>query len=187
MKKFSLVIIILFSSCLSWAELHFIKEDLHFSLDKENFYVEGDYYLENTSSKTSSKKIFYPFPEHESYGKITEITVTIDNSEVPLIRRENGVEFYLQVSPNETKIFNVKYAQPYQGNQVEYILITTNNWHQPLQQANYSLVFPKYLKLEELSYLPDSLEDLSEEFRFYWSKENFLPGHNFIVRFNKIK
>lgn len=176
--------ILFFNLCR--AELLFIKEDLHFSLDRENFYVEGDYYLQNSGDQPISKNIFYPFPENENYGEVTEVTITIDNTEQPLTRKDNGVAFLMEIPAHTTKNFYAKYIHPYQGNQVEYILTTTNNWHRALQEAEYSLEFPKYLQMENISYQPDSLEDLADKYIFYWSKQDFLPKKNFIVEFKII-
>jgi len=71
-----IIFILLFSIKFVQAQnLQFYQEDLNFKIEDNYFYVDGLYYFRNTSSKEINRRLFYPFPQDETYGEVDSIFV----------------------------------------------------------------------------------------------------------------
>ena len=180
---FILMIVPLFSQ-----NIVFFREDLNFKLEEDRFYVDGLYYFQNVTDDPIHRTLFYPFPIDSIYGKIDSVFVvnpfkTDENTDLKL--RENGASFSINIDPDSSVVYRIGYQQELKENQAEYILTTTQSWGKPFKEVNYSLNFPKYLELDSLSYMPDSLQEKNHRYILFWHKENFMPDRNFFIRFSK--
>ena len=157
-------------------------------IEENYFYVNGLYYFRNTSNKELKQRLIYPFPQDSAYGKVDSLFVinVIDSTITTNMQNgEKGASFTIQIDPDSTAIYRIGYRQELKDKKAEYILTTTQTWGRPFEQVNYKLIFPKELKLDSLSYMPDSLRDENNQFIFFWYKDDFMPDRNFEIHFSK--
>lgn len=187
MKKQILVIFILIGSALLWSgDLQFFREDLRFTLTDSSFSVDGDYYFRNNSNKDLERILFYPFPQDSLYGEASEaFAFSQDSLDVLTKISAEGSFFKVSLAGGEETYVRVGYTHQLLADKAEYILLTTRNWGVPFEVVNYSLQFPKELKIIDFSLLPDDLTEDDNNYYLSWYKEDFMPETNFIVKFNK--
>ncbi len=182
-----IIFILLFSIKFVQAQnLQFYQEDLNFKIEDNYFYVDGLYYFRNTSSKIINRRLFYPFPQDETYGEVDSIfVINLQDSlnETNLQNNIKGSSFTINIEPDTTVIYRICYRQKLKGTKAEYILTTTQTWGTPFEKTNYTLEFPKELSLDSISYIPDSLREEKKKYIFFWHKENFMPDKNFEISF----
>ncbi len=187
--KHILIFILLVSFKLAQAQdLQFYQEDLDFKIEGNYFYVDGLYYFRNTSSKVINRRLFYPFPQDETYGEVDSIfVINLQDSlnEMNLQNNIKGSSFTITIEPDTTAIYRICYRQELKGTKAEYILTTTQTWGSPFEQVNYTLEFPKEFSLDSISYMPDSLREEKEKYIFFWHKEDFMPNKNFEINYEK--
>jgi hypothetical protein len=187
-----LIYFLLFSlsySFLPCQKLEFFREDLTFELEADFFYVSGFYHFRNTSLQDLKTLLFYPIPQDSLYGKIDEFfTICQQDSTDQLSKsNENGFFFKVEISAKEEKNYQIGYRQKLLGNKAEYILTTTQNWRKPLETVNFLLIFPDSVKIDSLSYLPDSLHLKNGKYHFFYHKKNFMPDKNMVIWIDREK
>ncbi len=188
MKKLFILFILFFIKDLFPLDLQFFREDLSFEIKEDHFYVDGLYYFRNTSNKELKQRLIYPFPQDSAYAKVDSLFVIniIDSTITTNMQNgDKGASFTIQIDPDSTAVYRICYRQELKDKMAEYILTTTQTWSRPFEQVNYKLIFPKELKLDSLSYMPDSLREESNRYIFFCYKENFMPDRNFKIRFSK--
>ena len=187
--KYIIIFILLFSiKFLQAQNLQFYQEDLDFKIEENYFYVDGLYYFKNTSSKEINRRLFYPFPQDNAYGKVDSIfVINIQDplKETNLRNNLKGSSFIIHIEPDTIAIYRIGYRQELKESKAEYILTTTQAWGSPFEQVNYTLEFPKEFSLDSISYMPDSLREESDKYIFFWHKENFMPDKNFEINYKK--
>lgn len=186
MKRSVLILICLLSTFQLFGELRFYREDLHFTLTDSIFFVDGLYFLRNSSEQIYYQRLFYPFPQDSLYGKVdTVFCENISRSDSSRVMQwdQNGAHLLVIIPAQDTTIARICYEQKLMGNEAEYILETTVLWGRGFEQAYYYLTFPKTITIDSLSYLPDELEETKEFYKLIWEKKDFLPLKNFIVKF----
>jgi hypothetical protein len=189
MKKMNKIIIILIIGCFALqlnAELRFYREDLHFTLTDSTFSVDGLYFLRNDSAKELKQFLFYPFPQDSLYGLVD--TVFCENASRPDSARvvrwnQNGASLQITIPAQDTTVMRIGYTHNMNNGKAEYILETTAAWGKGFEQAYYDLTFPKTIKIQSLSYMPDDLEETDTHYKLIWIKKNFMPLKNFVVEF----
>ncbi len=150
--------------------------------------MDGLYYFRNNSNKEINRRLFYPFPHGETYGKVDSIfVINVQDSlkDTNLKNNLKGSSFTIHVDPDTTAIYRICYKQKLNGTKAKYILTTTKTWGFPFEEVNYTLEFPKELSLDSISYIPDSLREESDRYIFYWHKVNFMPDKNFEINYKK--
>ncbi len=184
-----IIFILLFSIKFVQAQnLQFYQEDLDFKIEENYFYVDGLYYFRNPSNKEINRRLFYPFPQDKTYGKVDSIFVinTHDSlHETNLRNNLKGSSFTIHIDPDTTAIYRIGYRQELREAEAEYILTTTQTWGSPFEQVNYTLEFPKEFSLDSISYMPDSLREESDKYFFFWHKEKFMPDKNLEINYKK--
>jgi len=185
---YSFLALIIFSwNDLYSQKLSFYKEDLNFYINKNNFIVDGYYYLSNSDSSKVSQFIFYPFPTKPYFGNVDSISVFDDTfkKEISFIKAKDnsGITFPLQMESYGFRKIKIIYRQQLKNNIAEYILTTTKSWGKPLELANYKLFVSDKIKIDSLSYPADSSKFINNKHIYYWSKKNFLPQKDFIFYF----
>jgi hypothetical protein len=184
------VILILSFSAFS-QKLQFQKEKLDFSITENKFKLDGLYFFKNLSEDTIKQFILYPFPQSPGLGevvsiKIEEIYPKADTT-VMVNFNQKAACFRLKVNPNDSAIIHIIYMQSVPEHQTEYILTTTRNWKQPLEQAKFRLFIPIDTKIDSLSYDADSLLIVGNQLVYKWYFRDFMPDRNFFVSFSKIE
>lgn len=188
MKKI-IILLLLFSLKLIHAQaIQFFQEDLDFKIAGKHFYVDGLYFFRNTSDTKLTRRLFYPFPQDDAYGKVDSIFIinVQDTSKNPDLKiNDSGSSFNIHIDADSTAIYRIGYRQELKIFKAGYILTTTQNWGIPFKQVNYTLEFPKEFLLDSLSYIPDSLREESDRYIFFWHKENFMPDKDFEIIYHK--
>ncbi|MEA3476126.1 MAG: hypothetical protein U9R23_06790 [Candidatus Cloacimonadota bacterium] len=189
MKIASVFLILLFFTINIYCySLEFIREDLSFTIQDSFFCVDGIYYICNVTDKAVNNILYYPFPTDSLYGVVDSVLIynLTDTIPIKLIKRkENGFSFKISLEPFRVAKYKIFYRQKLYGNKAEYILTTTKYWGKPLQTANFQLEIPKNIKIDSLSYKPDSCYVNQNKKYYFWQKNNFMPNKNFIILFDK--
>jgi len=187
MKRQFLLIFILMITPLLWSgDLQFFREDLRFALTDSSLSVDGDYYFRNNSARDLERMLFYPFPQDSLYGGVSCcFAVSQDSLDVLGKITDKGSFFKVMIPAGKERLVRVGYTHQLLADQAEYILLTTRNWGVPFEVVDYSLKFPKNLKIINFSLLPDDLTEDENNYYLSWHKEDFMPKTNFIVKFNK--
>jgi len=170
------------------ADIEFFKEYLRFELQDGCFIVAGNYYFRNTSNRDIQATLFYPIPRDSMLGSYDSVEVK-DSSQAPdsLVTaiREKGFFFNVEIGANSTAKYTISYRQKLLGNRAKYIFTTTKSWGKPLEKADFLLTFPKTLKIDFLSILPDSLREYEDTYTLFWTRENFMPQEDFVVHYHE--
>jgi hypothetical protein len=186
MRSFLLFFFALHASLLTLhaQDASFYKENITMKIEKDYFYVTGDYFLK--TSGDSSIVLVYPFPDDSLYGEVDTIFVFNVNENKPveiLDRRDYGVVFKINFEENNEVHLLISYRQKLLGNKAEYILETTASWRKPLEQADYQLIIPAEMQIVSFSYQPDHFMNAGDERIFYWSRQHFMPVVNMVFEF----
>lgn len=188
MLRKSLLSIALFTIAIPALGLDFFREDIEFEIVSDTFKVDGIYYFHNDSSQPINRVLFYPIPIDSLYEEATEIKAVnlADSSDCLVKIQENGFFFSVRLQPYQKGKLQLGYTQKLEGNKAEYILTSTQNWGRSLQEVNYKIEIPESIKIESISYLPDSLETKQDKHIFYYHRKDFMPDENMIIRFEKV-
>ena len=180
------LLLFLFSQLFS-GNLEFFREDLDFEIKGNYFHVDGIYYFRNNSDTEIKRLLFYPFPLDSLYGIVDSMQAIClsDSSDCFIKSNEKGFSFKIKIAPNEEEKYRLSYRQKLLGNKAEYILTTTQRWGKPFEEVNYKILLPKDVKLDSLSYFPDSLKTVGDKHIFYYHKINFMPDRNMKIWFEK--
>jgi hypothetical protein len=181
-------IIFLSSACLSVQsqQLDFFREDLTFQIDSTNFTVSGQYFFRNNSSSQRQTLINYPLPRLTD-GPLFD-TILVFSEESPakpleLYFHDTLVSFRITVEPVSDKQITIFYSQQHNGNYAKYILTTTKYWGKPLQLAEFRLVVPPYINIQNCFEPPDKISEFDDVSIYYWKRQNFSPSHDFEIWF----
>lgn len=189
MKIASVFFIILFFSIDVYCHpLEFIQEDISFSIQDSFFCVDGIYYICNVTNKPVNNILFYPFPVDGLYGIVDSVLIYNLTDTIPLEiikRKENGFSFKISLEPFRVGKYKIFYRQKLNGNKAEYILTTTKYWGKPLQIANFKLHIPNHIKIDSLSFEPDSIYVNQDINKYFWQMIDFMPDKNFIIIFDR--
>jgi hypothetical protein len=152
--------------------LKFYREDLTFELKEGFFSVNGFYNFCNTGDKPVQQILFYPFPLDSLYGAVDSMSaVDINNKSMDVIvnKTTDGLFFNVALAPYGVGKYKIYYHQQVLKNKAEYILVTTQKWGIPFENAFYKLITPKALKITSTSYLQDSIRLVKDETIYYWT------------------
>ncbi len=168
-------------------ELEFFREDLSFTLQEDQFIVDGLYCFRNNSREEIRKMLFYPFPDTEYYGEISFLSIHVAGDTVSMVSRvtDHGSLFKLILPPGEEAMYRITYHQQLVPHEARYILTSTQEWGNPLEEANYTLLVPKELSVASFSIDPDATEEGPGHYKFVWSRKDFMPQIDFIFTFVK--
>lgn len=188
LKIIILLFFLLLFSRLSPLNLDFFREDLDFEIKKNHFCVDGIYYFRNNSAEKITRLLFYPFPLDSLYGKVDSMRAIClsDSSECLIKSNDKGFSFKIMIAPKQEEKYRLSYRQELFGNIAEYILTTTQRWGKPFEEVNYRIFLPTEIKLDSLSYFPDSLQTVENKHIFFYHKENFMPDRNLKILFEKL-
>ncbi len=185
-RIFILIISIIINlACVFGQDVDFYKESITFKIEKDYFYVNGDYYLKSTENR--SQILFYPFPVGNLYGDVDSVSIFDVNRQEKLNqfnKTEKGVYFTFTSDSLCESHLQIAYRQILLGNQAEYILETTQVWAKPLISARYQLITGSEIDVTSFSYDPDRLIELKGESIYFWAKQNFMPQKNMIFTFS---
>ena len=177
-----LVVFVCLSTCSrGQSSIQFLGESIDFTLKRDLFSVHGLYTFTNTEETAAQYRITFPFPMNVREISSLRIHNASKNREIPFEKRKTEILFPLTLQPRDTVDISISYRQKARSRNV-YILTSTAAWNAPLRFATYSLAVARGMTVAGLSYAPDSSIHTCEGIVYYWSKKNFLPDREFIVR-----
>lgn len=186
MKKWITIIGALLVQLCSYGQaFQFFAEDLTFRLSSGLFEVEGDYYFRNTTNRPARQTLLYPFPAEAAYGTISYISIMQGSDSILFKRTTAGVLFTVTAAARQEVAYRIGYGQHLAADSACYIITTTQRWKQPFEWATYQLHIPDSLRLLDISILPDSIGRTSTEEIYFWSRKNFWPEMDFLIRYGK--
>jgi hypothetical protein len=169
-------------------KISFSGESIIFRIEKDYFYVNGTYYLEN--GRNQRIVLSYPFPHDSIYGPVDSIYI-IDLTQNEIIKNykqtKQGILFDLNFNTQDDLELQISYCQKLLSRQAEYILVSTWGWHQPLEFATYKLLIPLAMEITSFSIQPDEFTVIGNEKVYSWHKKNFMPLQNMIFRYSTKK
>lgn len=186
--KFSLIVICFFFQNGYSQNLKFYREDLTFELKKGYFTVDGFYNFCNTENKSVQQVLFYPYPVDSLYGEVDSVSavdINQQSSNVVVDKTTEGMFFKIELAPYGIGKYKIYYRQKILKNKAEYILVTTQKWGVPFENAFYKLLTPKEIKITSTSYQQDSIKQIKDKTVYYWTKKNFMPDKNMVFYFQK--
>lgn len=184
------VLLIIFSLLTIYSEaqnripLHFFSENIDFNLDEKHFSVNGIFAFCNPGDKDLIQKIIFPFADYTRSIDSIRIADLREMKLIPFLTQDKSIIFNLKIPAQDTTEINIYYRQP-SSDINEYILLSTQTWHKPLEKAVYSLTVAKNIRIVSFSYQPDSVYETNNQKVYLWKKADFMPERNFIIRQNR--
>lgn len=178
----------LFTGNSSSQSLQFYREDISFEIRDTFFYVDGIYNFCNNGNVKIQKVLFYPFPLDSLYGEVDSVFMTDFNSgskNTITNRSEKGFFFEIILAPYGINKYRISYRQKLLKNKAEYILLTTQKWSKPFENAIYKLTTPANIKITSFSYVPDDTIQSGDKTMYYWNKKDFMPDNNMVFYFDQ--
>jgi hypothetical protein len=162
--------------------LQFYREDIVFKINEDAAEADAVYHFCNVDKDKIITTLFYPFP-----GNTMELIDSIlirdfKTGEIISFRQgKSGVFFEISVTAYGQAAYRVFFRQKLEGQKFKYILTSTGNWGKELEFANFELQVPVSLKVDSLSFTPDS-SFIQDDFQYYiWKKKDFMPEKDFEV------
>jgi hypothetical protein len=173
------------SLCIFGQNLEFYREDIRFSVQKDNAVTDALYYIVNVGDKDVKISLFYPFPD-QTMDLVDSLVIfdLKDNSIVPYRKAGAGVFMGISVKAYGQYAFRVYFRQRLEESHFRYILKSTETWGKALEFANYELQMPLSITLDSLSYPPDTSFIKNDIRYFNWKKKDFMPDKDFEVFFH---
>jgi hypothetical protein len=171
------------------AQIGFVHEHITVTIAGGSCSVDADYYFKNSAPRPSGCSIFYPLIHRSDLPYPDSILVLADSAETPIgfERTTEGIVFFLDLTPEETKRIHVRYRQRTPVRKFEYILTSTKAWGKPLQLAEFQIVVPDSLKLISCSPGFDRKETIKNTAYYHIKRSNFMPDSNLIVKWKRGK
>jgi len=153
-------------------------------MSKNQVTTDAQYHFCNVGGKEIKTTLFYPLPENTM--ELIDSLVIWDmktNEVIPYREGKSGVFFGINVDAYGQAAYRVFYQQWIKDKHFKYILTSTGTWGKALEFANFELQVPEYLKVDSLSYPPDT-SFIQDNVQYYlWKKKDFMPDRDFEVRF----
>jgi hypothetical protein len=185
MMQLRLSLLLLFVVAFAHAQqIQFPREAINFSIDSVYFTIDGYYTFKNSSDKTLSIPISYPFPNGSSVVDSSWVYDCINLRSIPFITGKNDIRYNVQILAADSSVVHIGYREKHNGKIAHYILTTTKYWNRPLLEASYSLFVPHYITVTDFSYLPDKTIKQPNGTLYLLKKNNFMPTQDFIVSFH---
>ena len=180
-----LILLSISGICFANPGLHFVEEDLSFSIADSIFSVRGIYYF--SSECGAYYTILYPFPKEQAMGQAYDIQIR-DLKTDSFIEYESHLDkafirFRLYVD-EETPIL-IAFKQRLYSSYAKYILLSTQSWEEPLRRVEYKLHIFDDIVITDFSIQPDSELCLDFGRLFLWQRKNFMPSCDLIFEFEE--
>ncbi|MBE0639896.1 MAG: hypothetical protein IH598_15370 [Bacteroidales bacterium] len=165
--------------------IEFFSENLTFRLQKGLFEVDGIYFFRNETGSDVKKALFYPFPDTETYGPVSFLSIKKEGDTVSMLinQTDKGALFLASLQSNEEVAYHIIYRQKLNSKKATYIITTTQKWGKPFKTADYRLEFPDSLKFTSISIEPDSIFIKNDLNIYIWHRQNFMPTVDFEFEF----
>jgi len=162
----------------------FFRERIDIKIDASTCQVKGTYYFKNISDSDISKMLYYPFVVNSDIHFPDSIRVSerIKSKNLTYSISKSGISFLLNIPSKSIAIIDVFFKQKTLAKKFEYILLTTQNWHNPLDYAEYYIEISNTFKMKFLSYPFKKLDSEENHSVFYLEQKIFKPQKNLIIQ-----
>ncbi|MBL7074561.1 hypothetical protein ISS37_04900 [candidate division KSB1 bacterium] len=165
--------------------VQFHSEKILMEIGEEFVFIKGIYIFHNDTDVSRSQTLFYPFylDEHQLYPDSISVKERggLDKT-VKFSRLKKGILFRIKLPPHDYTQVEVWYRQIILANRAEYILTTTKYWGKGLVEGEYRVILPAGFEVTYMSYQPDKVKTIDSNKELYFSRENFMPKKNLIVK-----
>ncbi|MCK4641067.1 MAG: hypothetical protein KAU06_07000 [Candidatus Marinimicrobia bacterium] len=182
MRKIAACMLFL-TSLTSGQSIIFHSEQIRIDIMTHSCRLTGNYTFRNDSDRVIRQMLYYPFPDNIYLPFPHSITVTDDHGNI--IDHENnrsGISFPIHILSDNTRCYSVVYEQSTPEQFFEYILDTTMDWHFPLASAEFIIVVPDNISIEEISLSDYEIIKNGEETRYRIYRENFRSDKNLSIQ-----
>jgi hypothetical protein len=182
--RLNIFVFLLFSSFVMGQSINFKKEIIEIKIQDGYCILTGNYFFENNELNSSESLIYYPFVINNSLPFPDSISVinlsTLQSTS--FLKFKDGISFNVKIEPNSITQIKVLYTQKVPDNYFEYILTTTLDWRKPLESAEFNILLPTSCLNPHISYKEDSVINDKNFLCYTFTKTNFLPEKNLIIR-----
>jgi hypothetical protein len=164
--------------------LQFYREDIVFKMSENQVTTDAQYHFCNTGGKDIKTTLFYPLPD-KTMEQIDSLVIwnMKTNDVIPYREGKSGVFFGVSVIAYGQAAYRVYFSQWLVDKKFRYILTSTESWGRALEFANFELQVPVRLKIDSLSYPPDSTVIQNDMRYYFWKKKDFMPEEDFVLGF----
>ncbi len=182
--KLNIVVFLLISSIVCSQSISFKKELIEAKIQDDYCTLTGNYFFENNELNGSESPIFYPFVISSSLSYPDSISVFNLTTLQPITftKLKDGISFIVRIEPGSTTQLKIIYKQKVPDNYFEYILTTTLDWKKPLESAEFNILLPASCLNPDISYKEDSIISDKNFLCYTFTRSNFLPKKNLIIR-----
>jgi hypothetical protein len=171
---------------LTWGQpISFVRESLRFSLAGDFFTFAGVYYFDNPGPAPAQKSVYYPYVLSGSIPDSINILEVRSGKAVPVVPGRSGVTFVATLLPQSTQSYRFSFVQRARNQSLEYILMTTAAWGQPLDRVTFTIQVPADIVLKSMSLKPDTVSSTEGETTYIIEREHFMPDENLILRWGR--
>lgn len=180
--KFIYIWLFLNITCFAQS-IDFFRENIEIELHDHSVSLNGTYYFRNASELPISVLLNYPFIVNDSLPFPDSITVfdRIHSAPIKHSNSSSAIIFPLEMPAKSIIIIDIFFNQKAIYNEFEYILLTTQKWHKPLELANFKIVVPARLKLNDTSFPFQETTSDEKMTCFSLNKRNFMPQKNLSI------
>jgi hypothetical protein len=164
--------------------LQFYREDIVFKVNENVAETDAIYQFCNVSEKDIQTPLFYPFPENTMDLVDSIVIRDMKTNEIIQYKEgKSGIFFDISVKAYGQATCRVYFRQQVAEKKFRYILTSTESWGRALDFANFELQVPEYIKIDSLSYPPDTSFIKDNLQYYYWKIKDFMPRKDFEVFF----
>jgi hypothetical protein len=190
MIDYKTILIFILAFCTAEAQsISFKKEIIEVKVAQDYCTLNGDYFFENNGFNSSETQIYYPFVINNSLPFPDSISI-YNNSTLqflPYLKLKEGISFRIKVEPHSIIQLKVIYKQNILKNYFEYILTSTADWNKPLESAEFNILFSPSCLNPNISYKEDSIKASKEFIQYAFTKLNFMPEKNLVIKWETEK
>jgi len=170
--------------CAGWSQsLQFEGEIIRVDISTESCVLIGEYLFRNASKSPIQRTLYYPFVISDTLPPPDSIVVWCSQSgEISdYHRQEKAISFPVTIPADTVTKYTIVYRQTPTKNYFEYILTTTAHWGKPLKSADFIFMLAHPIKLQSISYAPDSTVITESATGYYIHRTNFSPKNNLSI------
>lgn len=167
--------------------IRFLRENISIAIADSNTTLDGIYVFGNRGNTPTGGRIFYPLLNTDKLPFPDSIAVFEEPAHVPLAftRSHDGISFFIDINPSETKQIRIRYTQRSSHGMFEYILSTTQQWGEAIDSAEFLITIPNSLQLVSCSLPIDSEEHQQHGTIHHIQRTGFYPTSNLIIQWER--
>lgn len=178
-----IISLILSINCLAQS-VDFFRENINIDICDTSCSLKGAYYFKNVDETPVSRTLYYPFVINHELPVPDSISVfdRTRSAEIKYVLSKSGILFPLEIPERSIVVIDIFYHQKTPASKFEYILLTTQEWHKPLDSAEFRCVIPQGLHISHMSYPFKKINSDAKGTVYSFRKRNFAPEKNLNIK-----